>query len=268
MTKLSFLKYPLMGILAIGLLNACKTRQKNTYFNAPTDIVTDTIKQVYVVNDQSDNDFYRIKSGDRIIIRNLQDKEFAAARVPGVTQINPDDETKLISFEVNEDGTVTLPSVDEPIKVIGMTRREVTRKMQEIFEGPTKLNNPLIEVTITNLKVTLLGEFTRQGNFYLNRDNISLVDIIGEAGGLTKEADKRTLKIIRGNPAHPEVIYVNLTDINSLASRKLILQNNDIILVSQLNTYAVATQLQNVNNLVQPLLVILNLGLLIFTITK
>ena len=268
MTKYSYLKYPIFGILLMTIMTACNIRQKNTYFNSPSDIVTDTIKQVYVVNDQGASDFYRLKPGDQIVIKNLQDREFGANKT-GNTNITSTTKDNLLSFEVKENGTVKVPSLDAPVKVAGMTRREVTQKMQEIFEGPTKLNNPIIEVTVINLKVTLLGEFVRQGNFYLERDNIRLIDIIGEAGGLTKEADKRTLKIIRGDQAKPEIIYVNLTDINSLArGQKLTLQNNDIILISQLKSAAAATQLQNMNNFVQPILVLLNLALLIFTITR
>lgn len=268
MTNSSILKYLLVGILTGVILSSCNVRQKNNYFNSPADAAMDTIKQVYVVNDQGASDFYRLKPGDQIVIRNLQDKEFGAVRATGNQGVSAVNKENLTSFEVREDGTVKIPSVDQPLQVAGMTRREVTRKIQEIFEAPTKLNNPIMEVTIINLKVTLLGEFVRQGNFYLERDNIRLIDVIGEAGGLTKEADKRTLKIIRGNPANPEVILVNLTDINSLASDKNILQNNDIILVSQLKSYAAAAKLQNINNFIQPILVLINLGLLIFTISK
>lgn len=268
MTKYSYFKYLLVGFLLVTLSTACNVRKQNSYFNSTSDIVTDTIKQVYVVNDQTASDSYRLKPGDQIIVKNLQDREFAANRSSNGTTVTATTKDNLNGFEVKDDGTVKIPSVDNPVKVAGMTRREVTRKMQEIFEGPTKLNDPIIEVTIINLKVTLLGEFSRQGNFLLERDNVTLIDIIGEAGGVTKDADKKTLKIIRGNLTNPEIIYVNLTDINSLASKKLALQNNDIILISQLKSTAAATKLQNMNNFVQPILVLINLALLIFTITK
>jgi polysaccharide export outer membrane protein len=265
MQKVSLLKNLFLIFTTVLLLSACAARKEKTLFNASTDIVTDTIKQVYVVNDQGLGDlYYKIKVNDILAVRNVQNKEFGSTGSAGASSGGPI--ANVTSYPVDNDGKVNLPAIGK-IGVAGLTRKEATAKLQAIYEEK-QLVDPIIEVTIVNVKVTLLGEFIKQGNFLLERDNTTLIDILGEAGGITKTADPKTLKIIRGDRSNPEIIYVNLNDINSLASKKLILQNNDIIVLQPTKSSVLGEKLQSFNNIIQPLLVVINLGVLIFTFTR
>ncbi|QNN43043.1 polysaccharide biosynthesis/export family protein [Pedobacter roseus] len=250
---------------------SCASRKEHSLFNAASDIVTDTIKQVYVVNDQGISDaYYKIKVNDQLAIRNLQNKEFGAntssSNSTGFNQTASGTINNTLSYLVDTDGKVNLPAIGK-VEVLGLSRRDAAIKIQDLY-AKQLLRDPIIELSVVNLKVTLLGEFGRQGNFLLERENTTLIDIIGEAGGINKTADPKTLKIIRGDRSHPEIIYVNLNDINSLASKKLVLQNNDIIVLQQTKSAALSEKLTSVNNIVQPFLVVVNLAVLIFTLTR
>lgn len=268
MQKATLLKNLLFLSIITLFLSACsasKTRREKTLFNSPTDYVTDTIKHVYVVNDQGLGDiYYRIKVNDVLAVKNLQNQEFGGIGSPASSAGGSD--VNVVTYPVDNDGTVNLPAIGR-VSVVGLTRKEATLKLQQIYEKD-QLKKPIIEVSIVNVKVTLLGEFGNQGNYLLERDNTNLIEIIGQAGGITKEADPKTLKIIRGDKSRPEIIYVNLNDINSLASRKLILQNNDIIVIQPTKNVVLSQKLQSFNNIVQPLLVVINLAVLIFTFTR
>ncbi len=269
--KLAFNTYLLVFSFSILLLSSCGSRKSYTLFNASTDFVTDTIKQVFVVNDQGMSDlYYKIKINDRLAIRNVQNKEFGVTGITstsGVTAMGPSGSIETVtSYPVDFDGTVNLPAIGK-VQVNGLTRREAAGKIQQLYSEKL-LKDPIIELSLVNLKVTLLGEFAKQGNFLLEKDNTSLIEIIGEAGGITKTADPKTLKIIRGDRSNPELIYVNMNDINSLASKKLILQNNDIIVLQATKNAALSERLQSFNNVIQPLLVVVNLAVLIFTLTR
>jgi len=260
-------------VLSISIaLTSCAARKEHSLFNAPSDVVTDTIKQVYVVNDQGISDaYYKIKVNDQLAIRNVQNKEFGATASPNSgSNVNQNiaggSINNTLSYPVDIDGKVNLPAIGK-VAVIGLSRRDAAIKIQDLY-AKQLLRDPIIALSVVNLKVTLLGEFGKQGNFLLERENTTLIDIIGEAGGINKTADPKTLKIIRGDRSHPEIIYVNLNDINSLASKKLILQNNDIIVLQQTKSSALSEKLTSVNNIVQPLLVVVNLAVLIFTLTR
>lgn len=259
----SFLQQITVFCLCLVIFGSCAPRKKLSLFNAPTDVVTDTIKQVYVVNDAGKVDlYYTIKPNDEIAIKNVQNKEFGANTAEG----NTSSSSTVASFKVDLDGFLNLPAIGK-VQVGGLTKNEATLKIQNLY-AQKLLNDPIITLNIINLKVTLLGEFNKQGNFLLERENTNLIDILGEAGGITKTADPKTLKIIRGDKANPEIIYVNLNDVNSLASKKLILQNNDIIYIQSTKGAALSERLQSFNSIIQPLLVIVNLAVLIFTLSK
>lgn len=256
-------------LLLVTIITSCSVRRQHALFNAPSDIVTDTIKQVYVVNDQGISDsYYKIKVNDLLAVKNLQDREFGAN--VGATNIGSNAQggttQNTLSYLVDTDGTVNLPAIGK-VEVVGLSRRDAAIKIQEIYQKKL-LKDPIIQLSIVNLKVTLLGEFGRQGNFLLERENTTLIDIIGEAGGVNKSADPKTCKIIRGDRSNPEIIYVNLNDINSLASKKLVLQNNDIVVIQQTKNAAITERLNSLNNIIQPILVVVNLAVLILTVTR
>lgn len=256
----------LLSLILLLFLSSCSTYNQRALFKSATTIDPETIKDVYVINDKGDRDFYyKIKVGDVIAVRNLQNKEFGAP-VAAVTSTSTSEVATGPTFTVDINGTVNLPAIGR-VLLAGLTRREATQKLHELFESK-QVKDPIIELTIVNVKVSLFGEFKTNGVFLLERDNIRLEEIISKAGGFTKDADPKTLQIIRGDKKNPEIILVNLTNIKSLANDKLILQNNDIISVEPTKNVMAAEKLQSYNNIIQPLLVIVNLAVLIFTFTR
>lgn len=260
----------LIGLIAIFGLSACGSRKSQTLFNAATDLNAENTKGVYVVNDKGEGDiYYRIKINDIIVVQNLQNKEWGSTKAPVTIGNTSNSSTgeNVTTYRIDPDGTANLPAIGKII-LVGLTRREAELKLQDYFGSSSYLKDPIIKLDVVNLKVTLLGEFGKQGNYLLTKENTSLIEIIGEAGGINKTGDPRTIKIIRGDRSNPEIIYANLNDINSLTSKKLILQNNDIIYIQPTKSAALAERLQKSNNIIQPLLVVVNLAVLIFTLTK
>lgn len=259
--KIRFDKYILVSLLLYCvIICSCSKQYQNALFKSDLPINVDTIKTVHVINDKgAPNEKYRIKANDALSIRNIQDDNFLSTS--SVTKAA----TSNI-FRVEDDGTVILPVINA-VSVVGLTRKEASDKIQTLYKK-NLLKDPLIELTVLNLKVTLFGEFGSQGNFLLEKENTSLVDILGMAGGITPKANPKTLKIIRGDRSNPEIIYVNLRNIKSLASPKLILQNNDILYIEPLPIYNTSERLQSITIVIQPLLLIVSTALLLLNFTK
>jgi len=245
-------------LFSISLLSSCATRYKDALFQSKTDFVTDTLKTIYVVNDHGPEDvYYRIKPTDILAIRNLQNNEFGAQGTGG--------QAAAASFSVEPDGTVMLPVIGK-VEIAGLTRRGARQKIQDLY-SKTLLKDPIIELMIINLKVTLLGEFAGKGNILLEKDNTTLVDILGQTGGLNAGANPENIKIIRGDRKNPEIIYVNLKNINTLGNPKLVLQNNDIIYAEPKST-GFNQQIQTVMTYAQPILIFLNMFIVINSLTR
>jgi polysaccharide export outer membrane protein len=116
------------------------------------------------------------------------------------------------------------------------------------------------------MKVTILGEIRAPGNYPLVKDKTNLVEMIGQAGGLSDKADEKTIKIIRGDPKNPQVTQVNLNKLSTLGDPRIILQNNDIIYIEQSRRAIKTNELQNLSTTIQAGLLILNTAVLIYAI--
>lgn len=250
-------------LLSIFVLSSCKSlKNTNTLFQSKYDKFADTAKSVYVANrnpsDTENN--YKIQPFDLIALRNLQDPA-------GLVNLSPTEGVKNAAiFRVDKNGIVDFPVIG-PMTISGLTQAEAASKLQEAY-GKSLLKNPIIEFTIVNYKVTLLGDVPKPGNYKLDGENMNLIDLLGESSGFLPSSNARTIKIIRGDRKNPEIIYINLNEITSLASDKLILQNNDIIYVSQKGLYRTASNFKVFVDVIQPTMVIFNALILLYTLKK
>ena len=251
------------SVMLLGILTctSCSFKQHQVLFKQQTPL-SDTSRISQAGSGTSD---YRIHSQDILQIRNLQSTRFIVDEGPsaaagggggGVSQGQ--------MFQVEDDGTVALPVLGH-IPVAGLTRAEAAKQIEDLYRK-NLLKDPIIELKITNLKVTILGESKGQGNFPLIKDKTNLIEMIGEAGGLTANADEKNIKIIRGDPKNPQITRVDLSKITTLADPRIILQNNDIIYISQNNRAAKTEQLQNFTTTLSPILLVFNTALIIYTL--
>ncbi|HVS90646.1 MAG TPA: polysaccharide biosynthesis/export family protein [Mucilaginibacter sp.] len=216
---------------------------------------------------------YHIHSQDILQIRNLQSTRYIVDEEPTTATSSGAGGTSSSgmasqgqTYQVDDDGTVALPVIGR-VKVAGLTRAEAAKVVEDLYRQKL-LKDPIIDLKITNLKVTVLGEIRAQGNYPLVKDRTNLVEMIGEAGGLTEKANEKDIKIIRGDPKNPQITEVDLSKIKTLADPRIILQNNDIIYIAQNKRAVKNDQIINFSSTIQPILIILNTALIIYTFTR
>lgn len=250
-------------LLLCGLLivSSCTYKQSQLLFQEKS--VVDSARQNNAVTLAS----YKIQPQDILQVRNLQNISFitgdggaSASASGGNTSGGGQD------YQVEEDGTVALPVIGR-IPIVGLTRMEATKEIEDLYRK-TLLKDPIIEVKIVNLKVTLLGEVKSQGNFQLVKDKTTLVEMLGQAGGLTDKANERNVEIIRGDENNPQITIVNLRDINSINNPATILRNGDIVYVAQNKRAIRNDNLNNFGMIIQPLLIVINTALIIYTLAR
>jgi polysaccharide biosynthesis/export protein len=254
------------SLVIIGLLfellsgSSCSFRQQQALFQQQTP-VSDSA-QLNTANSGQGTSDYHIKSQDILQIRNLQSTRFIVDEAPVTPTSGGANAAQGQTYQVEDDGTVALPVLGR-IAIAGLTRAEAAKHIEDLYRK-NLLKDPIIELKIVNLKITILGEIKSQGNFPLIKDKTTLIEMIGEAGGLTDKANEKNIKIIRGDAKNPQVTEIDLSKISTLADPRIILQNNDIIYIAQ-NKRAVKTdQIQNLSTTIQPVLIILNTALIIY----
>ncbi len=208
---------------------------------------------------------YKIKPQDILQIRNLQNIRYIVDETPTSPVVTTGGNSVGQNFKVEEDGNVILPLIGQ-VHVVGLTRLEAQTAISNLYSKT--IINPIIDLKIINLKITILGEVHSQGNLELTKDKTTLIDIIGQAGGLTPAADEKHIKIIRGTNKTPLVNVIDLNTVQSINDPRAVLQNGDIIYIAQSKRAARNDNITTANLLFQPISLILSTVVLLLTLNR
>lgn len=107
-------------------------------------------------------------------------------------------EVEKLKVRVGAEGFIRLPLVDT-VKANGLTARQLESKLADLF-GAQYLHDPQVSVFIEEYRsqrVAVLGEVNKPGVYEVN-DRRTLTDMLAQAGGLSKEAD-RMVYVLRKN---------------------------------------------------------------------
>lgn len=209
---------------------------------------------------------YRIRPQDVLQIINVQNSKnlvdlTAGAPGAGTSPTSQQGE----SYQVEEDGTIALTGIGR-VPVAGMTRVEARNYIENLYRKTLK--DPLFDLKITNLKVLIFGELKGTTPVMLTHDNTTLMEVIGQAGGLTEKADSKNIKIIRSGQKYPRTDIIDLTDIKTLTDPRIIMQNNDIVVAPQNKRAVRAEKLQDFSTLASPVLLIFNTVLIVLSLSR
>jgi polysaccharide export outer membrane protein len=100
---------------------------------------------------------------------------------------------------------------------------------QNVFLHP---NDTILIPNVSARKIFVLGE-VKQPTAIPLRHPVSLIESISMAGGLTIEAQPKSIAIIKGGLSSRNMVTVNINEITKggLAAKNLILEPNDIVYV-------------------------------------
>ncbi|GGH19205.1 hypothetical protein GCM10007352_30430 [Mucilaginibacter phyllosphaerae] len=252
-----------MGLSILSaLFCACSYKQNQVLFEGNT-VKNDSLSgRVNTVD-------YKIQPQDILQVRNLQNMKYIvddAAGSGSTAQATAAETAAGQGYQVQRNGTVALPMLGR-VSVGGLTREEAAAKIETLYRKSI-IKDPIIEVKLINLKVTVFGEVRSPGNYQLVNDRTSLVEILGQAGGLTDKANEQQIKIVRGSNTGPQTYVINLREVSSLTNPVTVLQNHDIIYVGQNKRAIRNDKLQNITTLMQPALLLMNTALIIYTLSN
>lgn len=135
---------------------------------------------------------------------------------------------------IDQQGEVSLPLIGK-VRLAGLTAREADLFLNKLYSKYVK--SPIIYLRVLNHMVSIFGEVASPGNYTLVKQQTPLIEILGEAGGFTKYADKSSIKILRYHQDKEwEEIFIDLTDIETLNHSSLILRSKDLIYIPERKT--------------------------------
>ncbi|WP_141878442.1 polysaccharide biosynthesis/export family protein [Gramella sp. Hel_I_59] len=217
---------------AILALTSCVSKKQMSYLQQYDEEV-DSIIQVQRLRKP-----YRIQTGDLLSIRvKALDQELVGMFNP-IDESNPSATTEervyFDGFTVDDHGNIRVPTMGE-INVLGYTEKEVREKIEEklLEEYFKEEANIFVTVKLAGIRYTTLGEIG-QGTQVIYKEQVTIMEAIAEAGGITDYGDRENVQIIRQYPQGEEVHIIDVSDIDALKSPYYYIQPNDMIVVNPL----------------------------------
>ncbi|MBQ7856301.1 MAG: polysaccharide biosynthesis/export family protein [Alistipes sp.] len=172
---------------------------------------------------------------------------------------------------VDSAGMLYMPIIGN-IYCEGKTRSELAADIaNKIVEGGY-LNDASVNIQFADMKIFVMGEVTRPGQFDITRDQITLLEALAMAGDLTIYGNRSNVTVVRKDSGKTTTYVVNLLDKQLFTSPAYYLQQDDVIYV-QPNKYRAATSEINQNrtfwiSIVSTLLTAVSLAMTIWVATK
>ena len=168
---------------------------------------------------------------------------------------------KIQGYLVDAQGLIELPLIGN-VNVLGLSSSAV----EDLLE--TKLStyviDPVVTVRLVNYKITVLGEVASPGTFTFLEERMTLPMVLGTAGDLTINGDRRNVQVVRTQGDSLVGQQLDLTRGDLTNSPYYYMQQNDLIYVGP-NTAKVKSSglVGNVGTLTSVLSLILSLTLVL-----
>lgn len=201
------------GILAIVIMLASCTSQKNlVYFQNDRLKGKTPNEQIYVYGEGQENvsPEYKLQEHDMLYIQisSSMDAETSQLFSGGNANNNPYAQTSetaiyLNSYEVNEDGFVTLPVIGD-LKVVGFTVDQIKEQIRVKAEEYSK--GVVVVCRLVTFRISVTGEVNRPGIYTFYQPSVNIFDALITAGDLTYDGNRSKVRIVRKN-AHEDVVH-------------------------------------------------------------
>lgn len=226
-------KYNLLIIALLGLMtSSCVSTKKMVYFQD---------SEAAQPNEALEGFEPKIQASDLLSI-NVSALEAEAALPFNLYETASVTNPKPLSYLVDSDGEINFPVVG-PIKVAGFTTKQVTQNLTSTLGA--YLVNPIVNIRLTNFKVTVMGEVKSPGTYAIPNERITIVEALGLAGDLSIQGKRNAVLLIREQEGKRTFITMDLTNKKLFNSPYYYLAQNDVIYVepnkTKINSSAVGT---------------------------
>lgn len=223
----------LFCLLSVVAMCSCNVQKKIVYFQ---DASQNEIVQM------AENYEVRIKANDRLkIIVSSKNPELASpfnssasynslALTEKSYTSSANGDMSVQTRTVRPDGMLEMPIIGL-VECKGKTRAELATEIARIIREGNYIPDPSVNVQFADMKITVMGEVTRPGQYDVVRDEITLLDALALAGDMTIYGERDEVAVIRKVDGKSVVAYLDLRTKEAIASPFYHLQPNDVVYV-------------------------------------
>lgn len=208
--------------LAISVFYSCRTFNPSVMFktgeNYPYAHPDSTAKVV-----QSE---YKLAEYDELELFIYTNNGYKLVDIAGGVSAAPPNAIKYI---IEKDGFAKLPQLGR-VSLKGYTVREAEKMLEEKYS--TYFNSPFVKLNVVNRRVYIFtGDGGKASIVRMEADNVTLVEALAQAGGMSEKGKAYKIKIIRGSLKNPQIYLIDLSTVEGMEQADLQLQSNDIIYI-------------------------------------
>jgi polysaccharide export outer membrane protein len=216
------------------LTTSCSTGKKLNYFNDLPNAETYELKAMPVPE-------RIIERGDRLdinfIVRDQESAAFfnkhsmagAATAAAAVVGVGGGASTSGADYVVDEEGEIEIPVIGR-LKLSGLTLNQARQKLAGAVSP--YLKEPLVEVSFTTFKVTVLGEVKTPGSFVISSQQATIFTALAAAGDLPHSGKRYDIRLYRDYNGKRTIRTFDLRKSSVLEDPDIFLMRpNDVIYV-------------------------------------
>ena len=107
------------------------------------------------------------------------------------------------------------------------------------------LKDPIINIRLVNFTVTVLGQVNKPGTYFVNGEQITVLEAIGLANDLNIKGMRKNVLVIRDFNGTKVYTRIDLTTKDALNSPVYYLTQNDVVYVEPNNSAVTSSTLDN-----------------------
>lgn len=228
------LRYYLMLLVVGAIVTSCASKKDVVYFQDAQEYET-------IISDNSHVNTFKIDDVVSINVSTLDSEASLPFNVFKGVMTNGSRPEQL-DYIIDKKGNIDFPVLGE-VKLLGLTPEETKIMLKEKLEP--YLKDPIINIRLVNFTVTVLGQVNKPGTYFVNGEQITVLEAIGLANDLNIKGMRKNVLVIRDFNGTKVYTRIDLTTKDALNSPVYYLTQNDVVYVEPNNSAVTSSTLDN-----------------------
>lgn len=227
----------LMAVALVLSLGSCSTPKQISYFQdlRPGESEMSLVAPVEITIHPKDKLSILVNSQD-MRLTNLFNLSIVSQQLGLETSYGTN--RGMSGYTVDSKGDIDFPVLGK-IHIEGMTREQVAAHIKEELQSHDLVKDPVVTVEFMNLTVSVMGEVNKPGRYNIDKDNITILDALSQAGDLTIYGKREKVLVLRNEEGKQRVYGVDLCSGEHVYSSPVYyLQQGDVVYVEPNDTKA------------------------------
>jgi polysaccharide biosynthesis/export protein len=219
-------------LTSLVMFYSCRSVKDFNYLQEVSDKEIVASSQNILINYKlkpADNLYISIKTLDPEVNLLFSPSGQTGNAMTGTTQMFGNDVSQYINgYQLDSIGDVVLPILGA-VNINGMTLTQAQERIQS--KALEYLKEPVVDIKLLSFRVNVGGEVARPGVYYHYQGNLTILDALSLAGGVTHNSNIRDVMVLRQKGNRTETFVMDLTSKDFFRSEGFNLYPYDMIYV-------------------------------------